>query len=71
MAVEQLLSVKECAEALGVTHWTVSRFIKRGELSCIRVGRRVLIAPNDLRIFLESRRVAAAPEKSPLGGTHD
>ena len=44
----KLLNVSETAELLGVSGITVRRLIYRGELPIVKIGRRVLIRPDDL-----------------------
>lgn len=38
-------SIKEAAEALGVSHDTVGRLVERGELPAIRVSERLIRIP--------------------------
>jgi len=40
---KQTLSVKECAELLGVGENTIRKAIARGDIPHVRIGRRVLI----------------------------
>jgi excisionase family DNA binding protein len=42
---ERWYSIKEAAERLGVSHYTVSRLIERGELPAIRVSKRIVRIP--------------------------
>jgi len=54
MAQEALaLGVREAAAAVGLSHWTVRRFIAEGKIRPIRIGRRVLIEPAELERFIE------------------
>lgn len=51
---ERLLIVKEAAEILRVTEWTIYRLMKRGELPFVKVGRRFTrIRRRDLEAFLD------------------
>lgn len=47
-----LLSVDETAEAMRVSSKTVRRMIDTGRLSCLRIGRRVLLRTEDVDRFI-------------------
>ena len=49
-------SIKEAADKLGVSHDTVSRLVERGELSAIRVSRRIVRIPVPAFDFYASGR---------------
>ena len=52
-----LLPAPEAAEALSVcdkTLWSVTE--PRGDLPCVRIGRRVLYDPTDLRRWIDSQK---------------
>jgi excisionase family DNA binding protein len=51
-----LLSVQAVAELLDVSEKTVRRMITAGELPVHRVGHRLRVSPDDLRLFLVRRR---------------
>jgi excisionase family DNA binding protein len=52
-----LWSVKEAGGALGISPWTIRRYITEGKLETIRLGRRVLIEPKAcVRLVEEGRR---------------
>lgn len=53
-----LLSVFDASARLGLSEEMVRRYIRRKELKAIRFGRRVLVHPEDLDAFIESRRSA-------------
>lgn len=53
-----LLSIKQVAKRLNVSPVTVRRKIASGELGKVNVGRRVLVAPEDLADY--KRRLRAA-----------
>ena len=45
-----LLSVEEAADRLGrISAWTLRKHIARGNVRVIRIGRRVLIASEDVQ----------------------
>lgn len=52
----RMLSVMEVGAILGLSEETVRRFIRHSELRSTRFGRRVLVHPDDLHEFIESRR---------------
>jgi excisionase family DNA binding protein len=52
------LTVTDVAKTLRVHDRTVRNFIARGDLPAIRVGRRLLIAPQDLEVFCCLRSVS-------------
>jgi excisionase family DNA binding protein len=70
--VERLaVSIKEAAEALGVSPYTIGNYIRRGQIVASKVGRRVLIEPSELRRLLdEGRPIQAASQKDPMGNNH-
>ena len=51
-----LLSLKEAAHVLGVSFWSVRRFIQQGKLLPVRVGRRVLLEQSIIEAFIASNR---------------
>ena len=55
------LGVKEAAEAVGLSHWTIRKFIREGKLRSVRLGKRVLVEPSELERLVEQGR---------LGGGH-
>ncbi len=50
------LGLKEAAEAVGLSHWTLRQYIRQGKISAIRLGRRVLIEPSELEKLIEQGR---------------
>lgn len=58
----KLMSVKEAAEVVGVSVDHLRRFISRGELACVKLGRRVLVEHADLEIFVAAHREPAMVE---------
>jgi len=53
------LGVKEAAEAVGLSHWTIRKFIREGKLRNVRLGKRVLVEPGELERLIEAGRKAA------------
>lgn len=49
------LSVAETALLLGVSPWLVQQEVRRGNLPCVRLGRRILIPRARLMDWLEDQ----------------
>lgn len=47
-------TLDEAAKRLGVSTSSIRRAIKRGELRCVRIGRRVLISASTLDRLMNS-----------------
>ena len=54
--LERLLKIDEVASVIGRAHWTLRRDIKRGTLRCVRIGRRIMIEPSEIRRLVEEAR---------------
>jgi excisionase family DNA binding protein len=54
--VKLLWNVKEAGTALGISPWTIRRYISDGKLQTVRLGRRVLLEPAECRRLLEEGR---------------
>ncbi len=52
MVAGDLLTTKEAAELLRVSHWTVSAWLSQGKLKRVKAGGRTLIAKSELEAFL-------------------
>lgn len=70
-SVERLAyRVAEFAEAVGVTRWTISRLIERGEIATSRVGSVTVITSDEARPFLARHQTRAAIRtQREVGGT--
>jgi len=69
-ATEELLSLQEAADRLGVSVYTVRRWIKDGKLRAIKPGKEYRVRQSDLEEFLRSREVhPKAPDRSPFEPT--
>jgi hypothetical protein len=55
-AVEALLNIDEVARIIGRAHWTLRRDIKLGKLRCVRIGRRIMIEPSEIRRLIAQGR---------------
>ncbi|MDP9477499.1 MAG: helix-turn-helix domain-containing protein [Actinomycetota bacterium] len=51
--IERLLSLEEVAKILGVSGRTTKSLIYGGELTSVRLRRRRLVRPKDLRDFID------------------
>jgi excisionase family DNA binding protein len=52
-----LVGVRDAAAALGLSHWTVRKHIRHGKIRTIRIGRRVLVEPRELKRVIQSGQV--------------
>lgn len=53
------IGLGEAAASLGLSHWTLRKFIRQGKIQAVRIGRRVLIEPLELeRLVAEGRTEA-------------
>jgi excisionase family DNA binding protein len=55
-----LLDLHEPARALRVSERTAWGLARRGDLRAVRIGRRLLFDPADLRAFIERQKTAGA-----------
>ncbi|MCX6984529.1 MAG: helix-turn-helix domain-containing protein [Lentisphaerae bacterium] len=51
----RLWDEKETESRTNVSYWTLRRLVKRGELNPVRIGKRVLFRPEDIKRFIDSR----------------
>ena len=60
MAVERIqrttLTAKEAAEYLGISYWLITQLVKRKEIPCSRVGKRILFRKEDLDIYISKKK---------------
>jgi excisionase family DNA binding protein len=57
MSEKLTIGLKEAAQTLGLSIWTLKRYVSDGRLACVRIGRRVLVEPGELaRLVAEGRR---------------
>jgi hypothetical protein len=55
-ALEPLLKIEDAARLVGRTHWTLRQDVKAGKLKCVRIGRRIMIEPSEIRRLIEEGR---------------
>lgn len=53
--LDEPFTIKEAAEYLEVAEITVRRWVKEGSLKSRRIGRSIVLDPDDLRDFKRSR----------------
>jgi excisionase family DNA binding protein len=59
--MEQLaMGLRQAAEAVGLSHWTLRQYIRAGKIRGVKIGRRVLIEPAELQRLIEAGRKAGA-----------
>jgi excisionase family DNA binding protein len=64
-----LKSVTEAAGLLGISPWTVRGYIRDGKLRPVRLGRRVLLAEDELeRLVAQSQGQAGTQPETNQGG---
>lgn len=59
MAIERMqrttLTAKETAEYLGISYWLITQLVKRKQIPCSRVGKRILSRKEALDIYLSKK----------------
>jgi len=63
-AAKLLWNVKEAGAALGISPWTIRRYITDRRMATVRIGRRVLIEPEECRRLIDHGRVAALADEA-------
>jgi excisionase family DNA binding protein len=70
--MQPLKSVEQAAGLLGLSTWTVRAYIRDGKLRPVRLGRRVLLAENELeRLVAESQEQADACPSQDANATSE
>ena len=54
--MEALVPIDKAAELLGISPWTVRRYLQDNKLRGVRIGRRRLIEESELRRIIERGR---------------
>jgi len=49
VGIEPLLTLEEVARILGRSHWTLRLDHKAGRIKCVRVGRSLMVTPQEVR----------------------
>jgi excisionase family DNA binding protein len=53
------IGIREAANALGLSHWTIRQWIRQGRLRAVRLGRRRMIEPAELERLMRLGRMGA------------
>lgn len=56
LQLEPLLTIEDVARLVRRTHWTLRHDVKTGRLRCVRIGRRIMIEPSEIRRLIEEGR---------------
>lgn len=65
MIEDRLVSIKEAAAILGVSHWTLRAWITQGKVASAKLGTRRLIPESEInKLLTESITPARHPAKS-------
>jgi excisionase family DNA binding protein len=54
--MEPLKSIEQAAETLGLSPWTIRRYVQDGKIRPVRIGRRVLIETSEIERVIEEGR---------------
>ena len=54
--MEALVPIDKAAELLGISPWTVRKYIRSKKVETVRIGRRVLIEQAEIRRIVEQGR---------------
>jgi excisionase family DNA binding protein len=54
--MKKFISVAEAARQLGVSFWTVYRWVRAGRIHSLYLGRRRIIAEKDMEEFIEKEQ---------------
>ena len=49
------LTAKEAAEYLGISYWLITQLVRRKQIPCSRVGKRILFRKEDLDIYIRKK----------------
>ena len=59
MATEKMqrttLTAKEAAEYLGISYWLITQLVRRKQIPCSRVGKRILFRREALDLYLSKK----------------
>ncbi|PYV77061.1 MAG: hypothetical protein DMG96_12425 [Acidobacteria bacterium] len=54
--IEPLLTLDEAARLLGRSHWTLRLDNKAGRIKCVRIGRALMVEPQEIRRLIAEGR---------------
>ena len=59
MAVDKIhrttLTAKDAAEYLGISYWLITQLVRKKQIPCSRVGKRILFRKEALDIYLSKK----------------
>jgi len=58
------VSIADVCDLLGMSRWTVAKYIKDGELAAVRVRRSVRISVESYQQFLDRHTVARSDQRT-------
>jgi excisionase family DNA binding protein len=61
--MNNLINNEQAAELLGISPFSLRGKVLRREVPFIKIGRRTLFDPADLRSFIEARKVQPRPRR--------
>ena len=68
--MEGLLDVESAAALLSISPWTVRKYLSTNKLRSVRIGRRVLIEPSEVRRLIdEGRNLVPAVQPASAGSS--
>lgn len=53
---ELLIGVRQAADAVGLSHWTIRQYIRAGKIRAVRIGKRILVEPEELERLVNAGR---------------
>ena len=64
--IEQRLAIglKDAASSIGLSVWTLRGWIRSGKLRCVRLGRRVMVEPAELKRLVAEGRAVVGKKQS-------
>jgi excisionase family DNA binding protein len=65
--LEPLLNVNQTAEILGISPWTLRKYLREGRLEKVHIGSRVLVERAAIGRFIERGKTARGPMPTSSG----
>jgi excisionase family DNA binding protein len=62
--MEPLLTVERAAELLAISPWTVRAYIRKGHMTPVRIGRRVLLSNDEVERISKGCCLSAKSKES-------
>jgi excisionase family DNA binding protein len=59
MSAPLTVGLTEASQQLGLSHWTLRKFIRERRIRAVRIGRRVLLEPSELERLVKQGREGA------------